>query len=71
MAMAISMTLASNTAPFTTFDNTTEALLWSSVFGTDNSDARAPDGSNINDAEDPHSASIILPVTLYLGRRRR
>ena len=43
------------TAPFTTFDNTTEALLWSSVFGTDNSDARAPDGSNINDAEDPHS----------------
>ena len=40
-------------APFTTFDNSVEALLWASVFGTNNEDAEKPDGSHISQIEDP------------------
>ena len=48
-------------APFTTFDNTTEASLWASVFGTNNEDSPIPEVSagvnaSINTAEDPTSA---------------
>ena len=48
-------------APFTTFDNTTEAPLWASVFGTNNEDSPIPEVSagvnaSINTAEDPTSA---------------
>jgi len=40
-------------APFTTYDNDTEALLWASVFGTNNDDAEMPDGANISILENP------------------
>ena len=42
--------------PFFSYDNSTEALLWASVFGTLNEDALAPSGSNISTAENPSSA---------------
>ena len=37
------------------YNNSTEAALWASVFGTQNDDAPAPSGSNISDEEDPSS----------------
>ena len=40
---------------FYAYNNSTEALLWASVFGTQNEDAPAPSGSNISDEEDPSS----------------
>jgi|TARA_B100000586_G_scaffold10929_1_gene7553 hypothetical protein len=53
--------LGEYTAPFTTFDNTTEAPMWASCFGTTNDDAPVPEvsaGTNasISTVEDPSSA---------------
>ena len=46
-----------DTAPsFTSFNNTAEAGLWASVFGTDNADAEMPNGSSISTVEDPADA---------------
>ena len=42
-------------ASFTTYDNNTEALLWASVFGTNNDNAELPSAGHINDIEDPGS----------------
>ena len=42
-------------ASFTTYDNNSEALLWASVFGTNNDNAELPDAGNINAIEDPGS----------------
>jgi hypothetical protein len=43
-------------APFTSYSNSTEALLWASVFGSNNDDAPKPDGSNISNVEDPSTS---------------
>ena len=40
-------------APFTSYANSSEALLWASVFGSNNADAPKPDGSSISNVEDP------------------
>jgi len=40
-------------APFIGYNNSSEALLWASVFGTNNDNAPKPDGSSISNAEDP------------------
>tara|TARA_B100000427_G_C15510100_1_gene595760 strand:+ start:1200 stop:1925 length:726 start_codon:yes stop_codon:yes gene_type:complete len=40
-------------ASFTAYNNSTEAALWASVFGTNNDDAPKPDGSSISTQEDP------------------
>ena len=46
-----------DTAPsFTSYNNTAEAGLWASVFGTDNADAEMPSGSSISTVEDPADA---------------
>ena len=42
-------------ASFTTYDNNSEALLWASVFGTNNDNAELPSAGNINAIEDPGS----------------
>ena len=39
--------------PFIAYNNSSEALLWASVFGTNNDDAPKPDGSSISNVEDP------------------
>ena len=46
-----------DTSPsFTSYNNTGEAGLWASVFGTDNADAEMPSGSSISTVEDPADA---------------
>ena len=42
-------------ASFTTYDNNSEALLWASVFGTNNDNAELPSAGNISAVEDPGS----------------
>mgnify|MGYP005630202037 FL=1 len=42
-------------ASFSTYDNSTEALLWASVFGTNNENAELPSAGNISAVEDPGS----------------
>jgi len=41
------------TAPFTNFDNSTEAALWASIFGTNNDDAPIPQVTVTVDANNP------------------
>ena len=43
-------------APFTSYNNSSEAPLWASVFGSNNDDAPKPDGSNISNVEDPSTS---------------
>jgi hypothetical protein len=54
-------------APFFSYNNSTEAALWASVFGTTNDIAPAPSGSNINTVENPattyYTANTITPGT--------